>query len=269
MSFKGKAIYNPSGKAGEYSKWACNFYVGCPNGCTYCYLKKGRGAKILGGNEAKLKKCFKDEDHAFEVFKKELVQNLHELKKHGLFFSFTTDPMITQTRRLTIKAVHYCNLMGIPVKVLTKQVGYLYLLGMSSEYRLREELIAIGVTLTGDDSKEPNASTTQRRIEALKMAKNSGYKTFVSLEPILTFKLAKELILHTTDFVDLYKIGLESGKDYNVKEAELFVNWLCQRYSLSKYYLKESLQKLIGCKNSELNKKYFVEKDYNIFKQKL
>ncbi len=23
--FKGKAIYNPVGKAGEYSRWACNF----------------------------------------------------------------------------------------------------------------------------------------------------------------------------------------------------------------------------------------------------
>ena len=23
-NFKGKAIYNPSGKAGEYSYWACN-----------------------------------------------------------------------------------------------------------------------------------------------------------------------------------------------------------------------------------------------------
>jgi hypothetical protein len=24
-TFNGKAIYNPSGKAGEYSYWACNF----------------------------------------------------------------------------------------------------------------------------------------------------------------------------------------------------------------------------------------------------
>ena len=33
--FNGKAIYNPSGKAGEYSTWACNFYVGCSNMCEY------------------------------------------------------------------------------------------------------------------------------------------------------------------------------------------------------------------------------------------
>ena len=54
--FNGLVIYNPSGRAGEYSYWAANFYVGCSNGCTYCYLKKGRGKKVLGGDTAELKK---------------------------------------------------------------------------------------------------------------------------------------------------------------------------------------------------------------------
>lgn len=31
----GKAIYSPKGKAGEYAKYACNFYVGCSNDCDY------------------------------------------------------------------------------------------------------------------------------------------------------------------------------------------------------------------------------------------
>lgn len=31
--FNGKAIYNPSGKAGEYSQWACNYFTGCSNEC--------------------------------------------------------------------------------------------------------------------------------------------------------------------------------------------------------------------------------------------
>lgn len=57
-NFKGKAIYNPSGKAGEYSYWACNFYVGCSNGCTYCYCKKGILAGAMGQDKPQLKKCF-------------------------------------------------------------------------------------------------------------------------------------------------------------------------------------------------------------------
>ena len=100
-TFKGKAIYNPSGKAGEYSQWACNFYVGCSNNCTYCYCKKGILAGAMGQNKPQLKKCFKDETHAIEIFKKEVESNLSELQKHGLFFSFTTDPMLPETIELT------------------------------------------------------------------------------------------------------------------------------------------------------------------------
>lgn len=99
--FSGKAIYCPTGKAGEYATYACNFFVGCSNGCQYCYLKKGIGAKVLGIDHPELKKCFKDVDHAKEVFKKELQQNLEDLQKNGLFFSFTTDPMLPETIELT------------------------------------------------------------------------------------------------------------------------------------------------------------------------
>lgn len=57
--FNGKAIYNPSGAAGEYSYWACNFFKGCSNMCEYCYLKKGIWVKTLGGDKPELKACLK------------------------------------------------------------------------------------------------------------------------------------------------------------------------------------------------------------------
>ena len=123
-NFNGKAIYNPSGKAGEYSYWACNFYTGCSNGCDYCYCKKGILAKSMGGDVPVLKKCFKDEKHALEVFEKELMKNLSELQEHGLFFSFTTDPMLPETVDLTIRAIGACQRNMIPVKVLTKCTRY-------------------------------------------------------------------------------------------------------------------------------------------------
>lgn len=56
--FNGKAIYNPSGKAGEYSDWACNFYTGCSNNCDYCYCKKGVMSHVWS-DTPKLKKCFR------------------------------------------------------------------------------------------------------------------------------------------------------------------------------------------------------------------
>ncbi len=58
--FKGKASYNPFGKAGEYSYWACNFYTGCSNNCDYCYCKRGVMSSVWSITP-KLKSCFKDE----------------------------------------------------------------------------------------------------------------------------------------------------------------------------------------------------------------
>jgi len=75
----GKAIYQPKGAAGEYAKYACNFYVGCSNRCHYCYLQKPPLKTACGGNTLKLKSCFKNEEHALEVFEKELKKNLSEL----------------------------------------------------------------------------------------------------------------------------------------------------------------------------------------------
>ena len=57
-AINGRVIYSPKGKAGEYAENAANFYVGCSNGCTYCYLRKGWGAKVLGGNTPELKNYY-------------------------------------------------------------------------------------------------------------------------------------------------------------------------------------------------------------------
>jgi len=264
--FKGKAIYNPSGKAGEYSYWACNFYTGCSNGCTYCYLKKGRGAKVLGGDTPQLKKCFKNEAHAIKVFEKELLRNLDDIREHGLFFSFTTDPMLSETVDLTLNAVDLCQDHTVPVKILTKKVDYLYnLLKYYQEgCSWTPGLIAIGFTLTGRDKLEPNASTNNERISAMQKLKKDGYKTFASIEPIIDFRSSKKMIEQCMDFCDLFKIGLQSGKKYNILDAQNFVEWLDELQG-PKIYLKDSLQKLSNYTNNELDE-YFVERDYNLFK---
>ncbi len=132
--FNGKAIYNPSGKAGEYIRWACNFYRGCSNNCSYCYLKKGVMAHNLGGTTVQLKSCFKNPEHAIEVFRSELMKNLPDLQQHGLFFSFTTDPMLEETIDLTVQAVSICQNHKVPVKILTKTAWWLDNFHPSAKY---------------------------------------------------------------------------------------------------------------------------------------
>ncbi|MDR2927153.1 MAG: hypothetical protein LBV41_02960, partial [Cytophagaceae bacterium] len=167
-TYKGKAIYQPSGKAGEYSKYACNFYVGCSNGCAYCYCKNGILAGAMGQDKPQLKKCFKDEAHALEVFEKELKANLPELQKHGLFFSFTTDPFLPETMRLFGKSAGKYLRNDIPVQMLTKCADWVDYV-MRQPFSEREKgIIAFGFTLTGHNELEPNASTNAERIEAMR-----------------------------------------------------------------------------------------------------
>lgn len=273
-NFKGKAIYQPAGKAAEYAKWACNFYTGCSNGCTYCYLKKGRGAKILGGDKPALKKCFTDETHALEVFEKELMQNLQELQKHGIFFSFSTDPLLPETVGLTKDAIGISVKYKVPVKILTKRVDSIHKI-FEDENKAYEKvkfmafskLIAFGFTLTGHDELEPGASTNHERIEAMWKLHKAGFRTFVSAEPIIDFESSYKMIQECRSFCDLFKIGLISGQkvDYSfIEELDSFVYDVDKIVSESgsKIYWKDSITKHINCDG-----KASVSKDYNIFNQ--
>ncbi len=265
-NFNGKAIYNPSGKAGEYSYWACNFYVGCSNGCTYCYLKKGVLENTMGGDKPKLKSCFKDENHALEVFEKELKANLPELQKHGLFFSFTTDPMLPETIFLTTQAASICVKNDVLVKILTKVD---FVKGLDAEKILNEKekkYIAFGFTLTGHDELEPNASTNAERIEAMRKLHEAGFKTWASVEPVIDFKSSIQMIINTMSFCDLYKIGLESGKKYPKRHIwqearKIFIQ--LGYHSNAKIYFKDSLLKQAGIKREELPSNC-VGRDYDI-----
>ncbi|MDR0825071.1 MAG: hypothetical protein LBN74_08245 [Prevotella sp.] len=285
--FKGKAIYNPSGKAGEYSYWACNFYVGCSNNCTYCYLKKGVLSHVWS-LKTNLKKCFRDEDHAIDVFEKELMQNLSELQECGLFFSFTTDPFLDLTMDLTLFAMKKCLDNGVKVKVLTKNAenplfafigcsGLTTMGGVMQNYFSdHRNMIAIGFTLTGNDELEPNASPNSERIKAMQLLHEAGFKTWASIEPIIDIEDSKEMIRQTVGWCDLYKIGLESGKTYNKTKLIQFVEWCNQAYItkaqngfyFQKNYFKDSLLKQAGINREELPNNC-VGRDYNIFLSRL
>lgn len=282
-SFNGKAIYCPKGKAAEYAAWACNFYVGCSNGCEYCYCKKGILASVMGQDKPQLKKCFENEYHAFDIYLKELEANIEELKKHGLFFSFSTDPMLDKTIDLTIDAALNAVMLDIPVKILTKRAEWVdeflkyfgrheinihYEIYGDSLFETKKHLWAFGFTLTGHDELEPNASTNAERIEAMEKLHDAGFKTFASIEPIIDFDSSWLMIVESFSFCDLYKIGLESGKKYDVTKLIDFcqsVTHFLSGKSGAKIYWKESIIKATGINRSELPANC-VTKNFNLFK---
>ena len=269
---KGKALYMPSGKAGEYAKFAVNFYVGCSNDCTYCYCKRGVLGHAMGAPIATLKKCFKNEAHALGVFSKEVKANLDVLREHGLFFTFTSDPMLCETRELTIAAVGYAASFGIPCKILTKRADFINYL--PCEWFVKEwylSRIAFGFTLTGHDEMEHGASTNVERIAAMKYLHDAGFRTFASIEPVITLKRSYDVIKLTLKWCDLYKIGLMSGKrQYTREQVRIwtsYVDGIIGNSLKPKVYWKDSVLDFIGETREHWDSDctFHVKADYNLF----
>ena len=289
---KGKALYNPKGKALEYNRWATNFYTGCAHNCDYCYLKRGSLANTWD-TTPHLKKCFTDERNAYETFKKELLDNrLRVRAEGGVFFSFSTDPCLRETFLLTRRAALLCFDCDIPVTILTKNATFMSeRFGSSYENELFGEednrdifspvvnrgLLAIGFTLTGHDEMESGASPNDSRIGAMAYIKEQGVHTFASVEPVIDTKASLKVIEKAAPFCDLFKIGLRSGvaKDYYDKkltDGDDFIT-LPQFMALAsniildarkKVYWKESISKRLFAKKY-LNAPISVGSTYNLF----
>lgn len=264
--FNGKAIYEPKGKAAEYAPWACNFFTGCSNDCDYCYCKRGVMNHVWD-TKPNLKKCFKDEDHAIDVFIDEMEKNISELRKHGIFFSFTTDPMLPETLDFHMNAVLIALERDVPVQILTKRADFTHywFFGDLANKKMYDKL-AIGFTLTGVDQLENYASPNKNRIITMKWLHDIGIKTFASIEPIIDPIESWAMINTISGWCDLIKVGLLSGKRaYGQQEIECLVEMIKADTRGSKFYLKDSVVSYLGIDRDSLPA-HFVNANYNIFK---
>lgn len=271
-SFKGKALYRPTGKAGEYSAWACNFFTGCSHNCSYCYCKRGVMSHVWSYTP-RLKKCFKDFDHALSVFEKEMTANMDELRDTGIFFSFTTDPMIPgKTLELTICAMELALRNGIPVQILTKRADWwdkdVWVEKAKSFFIEHTDKIAIGFTLTGRDDLEPGASPNEERISTMSLCYSFGFHTFASVEPIVNLEASESMMCSALPFCELFKVGLMSGGAKPDKNGlkRMVDEWnriLDQRGK--KVYWKQSIVDYLG-DDFSFWLDSCVSADYNIFK---
>ncbi len=265
--YKGKAIYQPQGRASEYATWACNFFTGCSNDCEYCYCKRGVMSHVWT-TVPKLKMCLRNAP--IDIFQKELMANLEELRKHGLLFSFTTDPMLPETFELTLTAVSIAVLQGVPVKILTKRADWLDTPTWKSAEPLllgHKNKIAFGITLTGCDAKEPFASSNQKRIDAMQKVHELGFHTFASIEPVIDIVASDAMMRKALPYCQLFKVGLMSG---GAKPDEVALKEFVDYWSRTldkfgkKVYWKQSIRDYLGDKFSPLMDSS-VESNYNIF----
>lgn len=178
----------------------------------------------------------------------------------GVFMSFTCDPLDTDenAQHYTFVAAKKLLGYGIPVTLLTKNVAWLkedsWKLLLEEYPKLiccqnHHALLTIGFTITGKDELEPNAPSTEERIEALrKLHDEYKIKTFVSLEPITDLAIALEVIKGTSNITNEIRLGVQSPikKDrYDPNEFTGFVVLvkIMARSLDCRFMVKESMYK--------------------------
>ena len=246
--FHGRAIYQPSGAAAEYSQWACNLFNGCPNRCDYCYNRHSMTAKVLGADEVTMKRQLLDvpkhDKHGREqndwhdVVYSEIKENLDAIiRDGGLFFSFVSDPLLKSTWYATYSVVNMCDCFygkNVPITILTKSAwwhGTGALLDREAHYIRRmlqnhKSTIFLGFTLTGMEYMERHCiSNTNERIEAMAWAHDQGIYTWASIEPVIDYQMALDVITRSLPYCREYRIGLASklGIKYDTADVRRFM----------------------------------------------
>ena len=231
----GKLIYQPKGKAREYSPWACNLYNGCTNNCTYCYNKKGVACKLLGKEYVTLKSGFKDAEDAYFKFQRELDKHKEAILADGkgLFFNFVSDPFLELTWELNFDCAQYAVRHGVPCVFLSKKRPNSFMIELFVRHK---SMVKVGFTLTGMDELELNADTNTERIEAIRDLEKRGVHTWASIEPIINVGKSLNMMFGAYNAgCREFKIGVLSGKkDYTPQDILDFKNhveecfWECE-----------------------------------------
>lgn len=200
------AIYQPRGKALEYSPLALNLYKGCSHGCAYCFAPSATFTP---------REQFHSADH-IRPRPDILAQAEKDAKKlagdhRDVLLSFTSDVYQPAEERyqVTREALLILKKHQLHPTILTKG-GAL----ARRDFDILQSIpgAAFAVTLTCRDAKasldwEPGAALPEVRIENLREAHKAGIRTWVSFEPVLYPAQVLDMIRETAPFVDLFKVG--------------------------------------------------------------
>ena len=243
-------IYEPKGRAREYSPLACNLYMGCTHGCKYCYAPACMHKKPEEWHETARARG----DDVLQLFEKDcarLAQERPDDSTRRVLFCFLSDPYqpLEGKLHLTRRGIETAARYGIKIDILTK--GDSALIEQDLPLMLKTQT-HLGITLSfiNDISRvewEPMASAVQSRLNILRKAHEMGIYTWVSMEPVIIPDEALAVIREAHGYVDFWKIG----KLNHNKEVEQRIDWpkfrdeaivLLESFG-SKYYIKEDLRR--------------------------
>ena len=237
-------IYEPRGRAKEYSELAANLYRGCGHCCEYCYAPAAIHMDRVNFYAPSIR------DNVLEKLEKDAQFLGRNNEKRTILLSFTTDPYqpLDEKTELTRKAIQILHRNNLKVSILTK--GGVRSIRDFDLLANRPDLSEYGVTLVFSNEIfrqriEPFAAATNERIEALEKAHEMGIFTYVSLEPVWFTEDTLRLIDLTHDIVDFYKVGKlnhhPQANNINWKRFKEDVTAKLDSYDKD-YYIKQDLQ---------------------------
>ena len=195
-------IYEPKGKAREYSPLALNVYSGgCDHGCKYCYcssMQKAFGKQWTGNP---------------------MPRNLSGLEREArsasrqVLLCFVGDPYCKAEieHGRTKEALSALRKASCSVAILTKG-GARCLDDLETFCDWPDKRIEVGATLTFislDKSleTEPGAASPSERLSVLDELHRKGVRTWASIEPVIDPVESIAVIKASLSCVDAYKVG--------------------------------------------------------------
>ena len=199
-------IYEPTGRAREYSELACNLYSGCSHACTYCYCPAVR--------RQSLEKWSSDPQPRKDILRlvhKEAMKADSAMKDKDLLFSFMSDPYqsdraasFTRLALLSVEGAGFSS-VNILTKAGARAVKDFDLFERNSGWKFGSTVIFLSESLR--EKWEPGAPSIESRIAAIEEAHSRGIFTWVSIEPVVDTEEAKAVARRLLPVVDLWKVG--------------------------------------------------------------
>ncbi len=235
-------IYEPRGKAKEYSELACNLYTGCSHSCKYCYCPA-----IM----RKTLKEWSDNPHPRTQILKQFTKDAAKLYNDNreILLSFMTDCYQSdESAYITRRALLIAEQHKLKIQVLTK-AGFRAVkdfdLLIKNNWKFGSTIIFRSETLR--EEWEPGAPSIVSRYDAVKEAYRAGIYTWISVEPVVDPDEALKVMEDLKPYVHKWKVGkinhhkgLENEIDWNK-----FLNSTLEVLDGSDYYIKKDLLKYL------------------------
>ena len=199
-SIQAKTILNKKKQRDSWflDEYTLNPYSGCSFNCLYCYI---RGSKY-GANMAK---SLSVKENAVELLDKELTKCATKKEYGFIVLASATDPYLQfeEELGLTRKLLEVILKHRFPVHIITKsdlverdfdllkQIDKQAILPLDLNQNLGRGTLVTFSFSTVDDKVasifEPGATPPSKRLMVLQKASNSGFKTGVSMMPMIPF----------------------------------------------------------------------------------